>query len=54
MKKYIMPAAEVLSLQQSEVPCVSGEVKIDPNTEVEGGFNRGWDASNWTNNDVEE
>ena len=47
MKKYIMPAAEVLSLQQSEVLCVSGEVKIDPNTEVEGGFSRSWDASEW-------
>ncbi|MBR1447067.1 MAG: hypothetical protein IJ586_08320 [Alloprevotella sp.] len=54
MKKYIIPAAEVLSLTQSEMLCVSGSVVIEPGSEVESGFSRGWDASDWTNNGEEE
>ena len=52
MKKYIMPAVSVLRLAQSEVLCASGEVVIDPEKEVEGGFSRGgWEASDWTNSE---
>ena len=49
MKKYVMPAVEGLNLVQSEMLCVSGEVTIDPGTEVEGGFTPDWNADRWGN-----
>ena len=49
MKKYMTPSMKELTIMNSEVLCVSGDMVVDSGTEVSGGWARkgGWNAENW-------